>query len=465
MGSRRRMNARRAAPPADRFRPMDSTEVGLATGRTGQPRDRRAGLSISRSRTRGASGCLRSSTPPSSHPITERTGKRYRISTGDAQWFSDNIPCMTACPSHTDISRYIALIADGRYSDSYELNREQQCLPRLSRPHVRPPVRGRLPPQGSRCPDRHLLSEARRGRLSVTRPGARIPPPNGLTVAIIGAGVNGLTSARQLARKGYTVTIFERYPVPGGVMWVGVPEWRLPRDVIMEEVEQILDLGIDIHYNTEIGKDISFCRSGRASTTRCSSRPAARLRRNSAFRAKHLNGVVSGYQFLEDVNLGQKDVWVGKQRRHRRWWIHLDGLRAHRAPHGRRALGHDLSPLDPGDSGRGTRARRGRDRRRRDPVHGLPEPGHRRRQRQRHRDRADPQRAGRAGRTRPPPPGAGARLGIHHRMRHGHQRHRPEAGQLASWATRCRTATAAACRCWTRTCAPSCRMSGRLATT
>ena len=85
-----------------------------------------------------------------------------------------------------------------------------------------------------------------------------IPPPNGLTVAIIGAGVNGFTSARQLARKGYAIDIFERYPVPGGVMWVGVPEWRLPRDVITEEAEQILDLGINIHYNTEIGKDIPF---------------------------------------------------------------------------------------------------------------------------------------------------------------------------------------------------------------
>jgi hypothetical protein len=62
-------------------------------------------------------------------PYTERAGKRYPIYSGDAQWFSDNIPCMTACPSHTDISRYIALIADGRYADSYELNREHNVFP------------------------------------------------------------------------------------------------------------------------------------------------------------------------------------------------------------------------------------------------------------------------------------------------------------------------------------------------
>ena len=86
-----------------------------------------------------------------------------------------------------------------------------------------------------------------------------VPPPwNGMTAAVVGAGVNGLTVARDLARKGYKVTIYERYPVPGGVMWAGVPEWRLPRDVIYEEVSLITDLGIDVQYDTEVGRDISL---------------------------------------------------------------------------------------------------------------------------------------------------------------------------------------------------------------
>ena len=59
----------------------------------------------------------------------QRSGPRLPIYTGDPQWFQDNIPCMTACPSHTDISRYIALIADGRYADSFELNREHNVFP------------------------------------------------------------------------------------------------------------------------------------------------------------------------------------------------------------------------------------------------------------------------------------------------------------------------------------------------
>ncbi|MDP8907809.1 MAG: FAD-dependent oxidoreductase, partial [Chloroflexota bacterium] len=182
-------------------------------------------------------------------PFMNRSGKRYPIYTGDPQWFSDNIPCMTACPSHTDISRYIALIADGRYADSYELNREHNvfpgCLGRMCaapceeacrRKEVDAPIAIRMLKR---------VAADYRGETRRQSP----PPPNGLTVAIIGAGVCGLTAARDLARKGYAVTIYERFPVPGGVMWTGVPEWRLPRDIIAEETELITDLGVQIRYN------------------------------------------------------------------------------------------------------------------------------------------------------------------------------------------------------------------------
>jgi len=245
-------------------------------------------------------------------PYTERAGKRYPISSGDAQWFSDNIPCMTACPSHTDISRYIALIADGRYADSYELNREHNVFPGcLGRMCARP------------CEDacRRKEVDAPIGICYLKRVAAdyrgdtrRESPPtsNGMSAAVVGAGVNGLTAARQLARKGYAVTIFERYAVPGGVMWVGVPEWRLPRDVIMEEVEQITDLGITIRYNTEIGKDISFQQlvdSYDAVVISAGCQTAQSL----GVPGEDLDGVVSGLKFLEDVNLGIDDVWVGNQ--------------------------------------------------------------------------------------------------------------------------------------------------------
>jgi NADPH-dependent glutamate synthase beta subunit-like oxidoreductase/formate hydrogenlyase subunit 6/NADH:ubiquinone oxidoreductase subunit I len=290
---------------------MDSTEVGLATGQLASHGIVGQGYDIEVEDTRRIR--LLSFVDASFFsPYTERTGKRYRISTGDAQWFSDNIPCMTACPSHTDISRYIALIADGRYSDSYELNRESNvfpgCLGRMcARPCEDACRRKEVDAPIGICYLKRVASDFRdKTRREV------IPPPNGLTVAIIGAGVNGLTSARQLARKGYTIDIFERYPVPGGVMWVGVPEWRLPRDVVAEEAEQILDLGINIYYNTEIGKDISFTDLvDKYDVVLISA--GCQTAQEIGIPGEHLNGVVSGIGFLEDVNLGQKDVWVGKR--------------------------------------------------------------------------------------------------------------------------------------------------------
>ncbi|HET7056159.1 MAG TPA: NAD(P)-binding protein, partial [Thermomicrobiales bacterium] len=188
----------------------------------------------------------------------ERAGPRLPIYTGDAQWFRDNIPCMTACPSHTDISRYIALIADGRYADSFELNRENNvfpgCLGRMcARPCEDACRRKEIDAPIGICYLKRVASDYR----GETR--REVPQPwNGLTAAVIGAGANGLTGSRELARRGYKVTIYERYPVPGGVMWAGVPEWRLPRDVIMDEVSLITDLGIEIKYNTEVGRDISL---------------------------------------------------------------------------------------------------------------------------------------------------------------------------------------------------------------
>lgn len=290
---------------------MDSTEVSLATGQLASGGIVGQGYDIDVEDTRRIR-LLAFVDASFFSPYTERTGKRYRIYTGDAQWFSDNIPCMTACPSHTDISRYIALIADGRYSDSYELNRESNvfpgCLGRMcARPCEDACRRKEVDAPIGICYLKRVASDFRdKTRREV------IPPPNGLTVAIIGAGVNGLTSARQLARKGYTIDIFERYPVPGGVMWVGVPEWRLPRDVVAEEAEQILDLGINIYYNTEIGKDISFTDLvDKYDVVLISA--GCQTAQEIGIPGEHLNGVVSGIGFLEDVNLGQKDVWVGKR--------------------------------------------------------------------------------------------------------------------------------------------------------
>jgi NADPH-dependent glutamate synthase beta subunit-like oxidoreductase/NAD-dependent dihydropyrimidine dehydrogenase PreA subunit len=295
---------------ADRFRPMDAAEINMTTNELASYGVVGQGIDVDIDDTRRIR-LLAFIDASFFSPYTERSGKRYPIYTGDAQWFSDNIPCMSACPSHTDISRYIALIADGRYADSFELNREHNvfpgCLGRMcARPCEQACRRKEVDAPIGICYLKRVASDYR----GETR--REIPPPwNGLTTAVIGAGVNGLSAARQLARKGYKVTIFERFPVPGGVMWTGVPEWRLPRDVVMDEVELILDLGIQIRYNVEIGKDISFTDLVDSYDSVLIS-AGCQIAQGLGIPGEELEGVVSGLQFLEDVNLGTKDVWVGK---------------------------------------------------------------------------------------------------------------------------------------------------------
>ena len=298
--------------PADRFRVMSDDEVSLVTsdmasyGVAGQGFD---DLNVETGRRIRLLAFVDASFYS---PFTIRSGARYPIATGDPQWFSDNIPCMTACPSHTDISRYIALIADGRYADSFELNREHNvfpgCLGRMcARPCEDACRRKEIDAPIGICYLKRVASDYR-GDTRRESP----PPPNGLTAAVIGAGVNGLTTGRELARKGYRVTIFERWPVPGGVMWTGVPEWRLPRDVILEEAALITDLGIDVRYNTEVGKDVTLSELADAHDVVVIS-AGCQVPQEMGIPGEDLNGVVSGLQFLEDVSLGQKDVWVGQR--------------------------------------------------------------------------------------------------------------------------------------------------------
>ncbi len=185
-----------------------------------------------------------------------RSGKQYNLVTGDGQWFSDNIPCAAACPAHTDISRYIAFIADEEYANSFELNRESNvfpgCLGRVcARPCESSCRRGVIDEPIAIC---WLKRVAADNRDSTRR--ERPAPPNGKSVAVIGAGAAGVTASRGFARKGYAVTMYDALPVPGGMFWAGVPEWRLPRHIIQDEVNLVADLGVDIRLNTAIGKDV-----------------------------------------------------------------------------------------------------------------------------------------------------------------------------------------------------------------
>jgi NADPH-dependent glutamate synthase beta subunit-like oxidoreductase/ferredoxin len=174
----------------------------------------------------------------------------------DPNYFHKVVDCQWACPAHTDVPGYIRLIAQGRFDDAYMLNRESNVFPGvLGRTCDRPcePAcrRGRV--------DGSPVAICRLKRVAADLKGEigdRITPipteKNGKRVACIGAGPSALTVANDLMPLGYDVVMFEQFAKPGGLMRSNIPEFRLPAHVLDDETQIILDMGVDIRYNSPI---------------------------------------------------------------------------------------------------------------------------------------------------------------------------------------------------------------------
>lgn len=185
----------------------------------------------------------------------ERNAAPYQLNTGDSEWFLANISCQYACPAYTDVARYIAHIAAEDYESSYRINLEDNVLPGiLGRVCARPcePAcrRGRVDEPIAICWLKRVAADYR---------GPWTPPPpaprtSDKTVGVVGCGPAGIAAARDLAKLGYAVTIYESLPVAGGMLVSGIPEWRLPRDLCKREIDEYLAaLGVQIKLNTPIG--------------------------------------------------------------------------------------------------------------------------------------------------------------------------------------------------------------------
>jgi formate dehydrogenase (NADP+) beta subunit len=166
------------------------------------------------------------------------------------------VDCQWACPAHTNVPEYIRLIAQGRYTDAYMLNRESNVFPAIlgrtcDRPCEPACRRGRL--DGKPVAICRLKRVAADLRDDISERLPKIPSKkNGKRVALIGAGPASLTVANDLLPLGYQVVMFEKYDKPGGLMRTNIPAFRLPEAVLMDEINQILDMGVEIRYNTPI---------------------------------------------------------------------------------------------------------------------------------------------------------------------------------------------------------------------
>jgi len=214
-------------------------------------------------------------------------------------------PCRNACPSGQRAQGYIALIRENRYEDALRVIKEDNPFPGIC---------GRI--CNHRCENacnRALLDQAldiRALKRFVTdkvyskprQPVQPIRPTQTKRVAIIGAGPCGLTAAQDLVRFGYPVTVFEALPVAGGMLRVGVPEYRLPNEIIEREVADIVDLGVDLRLNSPVTNLDNLFKQGYAAVLiAVGAHEGIRLPIPGA----DLDGVLINTVFLRDVRLGR----------------------------------------------------------------------------------------------------------------------------------------------------------------
>ena len=234
----------------------------------------------------------------------------------NAEWLERNFPCKWACPVHTEAGKYVTLVAEGRYREAYAVARRPNPLASICGRICAAPCetvcrRGELDaPIAIRALKRFVterfgvesmmdfsvLTEVygeRRGRYSER-------------VAVIGSGPAGLACAHDLALMGYPVTIFEASPVAGGMLRLGVPEYRLPRALIQLEVNAILSLGVELKTNARLGRDFTLADLKKQGFTAIFLGVGAMRSRELTIPGVELDGVLRGIDYLLNINLGYK---------------------------------------------------------------------------------------------------------------------------------------------------------------
>jgi NADPH-dependent glutamate synthase beta subunit-like oxidoreductase len=179
-----------------------------------------------------------------------------RTDTSDPDYFHKVVDCQWGCPAHTDVPEYIRLIAQGRFTDAYMVNRESNVFPGIlgrvcDRPCEPACRRGRMAEKPVAICRLKRVAADHRGDITDRLP--LVPhQKNGKKIALIGAGCASLAVANDLMPLGYDCTIFEAQAVAGGLMRYNIPAFRLPVEVLQEEIDYIVDMGVEVKYNHRV---------------------------------------------------------------------------------------------------------------------------------------------------------------------------------------------------------------------
>ena len=216
-------------------------------------------------------------------------------------------PCVSGCPVNVKIPEFIQLVAEGKFEDAYNKIRETNSLPAVC---------GRVCPQESQC--EMVCVRAKKGEsvgigrlerfvadwyMQNVKASVNKPESNGIKVAVVGSGPAGLTCAGDLAKMGYEVTIFEAFHVPGGVLMYGIPEFRLPKALVQQEIQTVKDLGVDIQTNMVIGRVLSVEDLKAEGYKAVFIGSGAGLPSFMGIPGENYNGVYSANEFLTRINL------------------------------------------------------------------------------------------------------------------------------------------------------------------
>ncbi len=214
-------------------------------------------------------------------------------------------PCAKGCPLGNDIPSFIKKVKDGNYKEAYNILLETTVLQ---------PVCGRICPHMKQCRGKCVRGikgepveigelEAFVGDLAIQEKWD-IPKVEGISgkkVAIVGGGPSGLTAAAFLRRKGYNVTIYEKYDKLGGLLSHGIPDFRLPRDILNKTIEKILNLGINVRYNCTLGKNITL-EDLKKEYSAILLTIGANVSSKMGIKGENLEGVYGGNELLERNN-------------------------------------------------------------------------------------------------------------------------------------------------------------------